>query len=252
MKPNNNFSPEHYILLGSLRAGQADAELIISRAKAQAPEKFEGNVDRINFEFRYVPPFEKDFHELKRLQGIAAEAAGRRNEFKGYILIDVSEWLTHQNEDYLNKALLFLIDMSDWWKYIFFVDGKNSKAAKELVGEILSVFFHDNIPCAVKETTAERPGHTDVNILCTEHGVICSPSVKKLFQELLKQGLSESVVSALLCELSWKNLGHEISMHTLIGCLMSQDLVTRYMMTEKEYGRLVTYIKENLYEKEAV
>lgn len=100
---------ENYIFLGVVSHLVADADNIISKMKISNPEKFEGNRDYFSFEFRYTAPFDKDFHELKRLQGTASEVAGRRNEFKGYIVIDMSNWLTHHDEDYLNKALLFRV-----------------------------------------------------------------------------------------------------------------------------------------------
>lgn len=108
------FYPENYILLGSSDAQKAHADIIISEMKNSHPEKFEGNKDSFSFELRYAAPFDKGFQELKRLQGAAAEAAGRRNEFKGYIVIDMNSWLAHHDEEYLNKALLFLIDMSEY------------------------------------------------------------------------------------------------------------------------------------------
>lgn len=35
----------------------------------------------------------KKITELKRLQGLAAKYAGRRNEFQGYIIINLSNYL---------------------------------------------------------------------------------------------------------------------------------------------------------------
>ena len=82
----NNY-PENCIFLGNPDTQAADAKLLISQMKVLCPEKFEGNRDSFSFELRYTAPFDKGFNELKRLQGTAAEAAGRRNEFKGYIVI---------------------------------------------------------------------------------------------------------------------------------------------------------------------
>ena len=48
----------------------------------------------------------KNFTELKRLQGLAAKYAGRRNEFQGYIIINFNSYLNHFDDCYFK--LLFL------------------------------------------------------------------------------------------------------------------------------------------------
>lgn len=246
--------PENYILLGTPTTLTADANILISQMKVSCPEKFEGNRDSFSFELRYTAPFDKGFHELKRLQGTASEAAGRRNEFKGYIVIDMNSWLTHHEEKYLNKALLFLIDMSDCWKYIFLVDNHNSKAARELVGKILSVFFCDHIPCRVKEEPEKHSCKGRISALCKAQGVMCSPSVKEFLQELLDQEFNENIISALLSEMSW-NTGNKISMDTLVNFKKNRESVVRYMLTQKEYNCLLAIIEKRKHcygEKEAV
>mgnify|MGYP004457643467 FL=1 len=249
------FYPENYILLGNSDAQKAHADVIISEMKTSRPEKFEGNKDYFMFELRYAAPFDKSFHELKRLQGTASEAAGRRSDFKGYIVIDMSSWLTHHNDEYLNKALLFLVDMSECWKYIFLVDNQNTKTARELVGKILSVFFCDHIPCVVKEEDVKRSFKSRVNDLCKAQGVICSSQVKEFLQELMELEFSESVVAALLTEMSWST-GKKIGVDTLATFAENRCSSVSYMLTQKDYNRLLAVIdkrKENWHgEKEAV
>ncbi len=247
------FYPENYILLGSSDAQKAHADAIISEMKACRPEKFEGNEDSFPFEFRYAAPFDKGFHELKRLQGTAAEAAGRRNEFKGYIIMDMNHWLTHHNEEYLNKALLFLVDMSEYWNYIFLIDDQNGKAARELAGKILSVFYRNNIPCMVKE--GKDSAKTRISTLCREQGIVCSPPVKEFFQELMEQGFDENIAAALLCEMAW-SAGKKLSMKSIVDLASDQRSVIRYMLTQKEYDRFRTILEKrkgcSYDEKEAV
>lgn len=74
----------------------AYAQNAISAIKISHPERFEGVKDYFTFDLRYTAPFNK-FLELKRLQGTAAQAAGRRSEFCGYIIMDLSSWLNHQD-----------------------------------------------------------------------------------------------------------------------------------------------------------
>ena len=252
---NIDIHPENYILLGNPQIRKADADALILEAKSCHPEKFEGNEDSFSFELRYSAPFDKGFFELKRLQGTAAEIAGRRSNFKGYIVLDLSRWLAHHNEDYLNRSLLFLVDMSDYWKYIFLVDDKNSKAAQELVGKVLAVFFCEHIPCMVKEATTKCSQKARINALCKEQEIICSPSVLELLQKLMAQKFSENIVSALLCEVSC-NSGKRISMNMLADFMADRNPAIRYMLTQKEFDRFMNIVgqwKENCYgKKEAV
>ena len=77
------FYPEHCILLGDLMLQKAQALSIIAEAKEKFPEKFAGKKDYFAFELRYVPPFDKSFRELKRLQGEAAGGARARGGGRG-------------------------------------------------------------------------------------------------------------------------------------------------------------------------
>mgnify|MGYP004543788143 FL=1 len=247
--------PENFILPGDPLLCRSDADAVISTAKARCPEWFEGKEDAFFFELRYAAPFEKNFMELKRLQGTAAESAGRRDEFKGYIVIDLSSWLTHHNEEYLRKTLLFLVDMSDVWKYVFLVNDRTEKAAKELIGKLLTVFFRDRIACGIREAGTALSGKERVDAICEEWDAVCSRPVKELLQELLRQGFSESIVSALVSELSCRS-GGKIGISALSGFSAEETPVFRYMLAQKEYDKLVDIIarrKELWYgEKETV
>lgn len=247
--------PENFILLGNPFRQKTHAKTIILEMEKRFPERFEGKIKDFFFELRYVPPFDKGFNELKRLQGAAAEAAGRRDEFRGYVVIDLSNYLSHDQDHYLDIALQFLADMSDFWKYIFLVDNKNSRAAKELVGTVLTVLLRD-ISCEVKEDESERSSKSLVDTICREQSITCVPSVKQFFQEMLdRETFSIDVIVALLRDIS-RNCGVRIRMHTLSSYFEKGTSVVKYMLTEKQYDRLMNsfeHRKENEYdEKEAV
>lgn len=234
--------PENYILFGSPYALEKDIDAIISNAKTRRPESFEGNKDSFVFEFRYIEPFDKNFKELKRLQGTAAEAAGRRYEFKGYIVIDLSAYLNHHEEDYMEKILFFLIDMSGFWKYIFLVDDQNPKAARELAGKVLMHFTLDNLPCRVIETKEKISAIEYINMTCKERNIRCSSSVKEFFQDLLKQNFSKEMVSALIMDISWQH-GKLINEDILETALSNQNSLIYYMLTPKEFSRFRTFVE---------
>lgn len=246
---------ENIILLGNYDSQTAYVHSIIAEQKTHHPEKFEGNKDWFDFELRYIAPFDKNFCELKRLQGTAAEAAGRRAEFKGYIVINLNEWITHHEDDYLKRALLFLTDMNDCWKYIFLINSMNMKASRELTGKILEVFFLNHIICKVKECSSGSSVKSLANTVCKELGVICAPPVKETIEEMLTMGFDKTIVSALLSEVSWYQ-GKKIGMDAFCGCISDHEPSVSYMLSQKEYCRLMSIIehrKENWYgEKEAV
>lgn len=247
--------PENIVLLGSYDTQTSYVHSIVAEEKTHHPEKFEGNRDCFDFELRYTAPFDKNFCELKRLQGTAAEAAGRRAEFKGYIVINMNEWITHHEDDYLNKALLFLVDMNACWKYIFLISDLNMKAARELTGKILEIFFLNHIVCKVKECSSGSSVKNLTSTVCKELGVTCAPPVKETIEEMFILGFDQSIVSALLSEVSWYE-GKKISMDAFCGYISDHEPSVSYMLSQKEYCRLMSIIehrKENWYdEKEAV
>ena len=239
---DSSFIPENYILLGTPLTRKSDIESIVHDAKVQHPEQFEGNKDWFAFELRYSESFDKEFKELKRLQGTAAEAAGRRDEFRGYIVINLSSYLNHHDEDYLKKFILFLIDMSDCWKYIFMVDDQNARSARELVGKVLEFFIHDNLRCRVSEEKEEKPAADLVDVICKERGISCTLQVKRMLCSMLDQNFSSEQITALLTEISWYS-DKCINKDTVETFLSGQDSAFRYMLTQKEFNRLVAFFE---------
>ena len=67
----NNFYPQNFILLTTAENKYQAVDEIVNEAVLTVPEKFNGRRKSFPFELRYVPPFDKNFRELKRLQGTA-------------------------------------------------------------------------------------------------------------------------------------------------------------------------------------
>ena len=137
----NNFYPQNFILLTTAENKYQAVDEIVNEAVLTVPEKFNGRRKSFPFELRYVPPFDKNFRELKRLQGTAAEMAG-------------SEYIKHQFEVYFEIAVKFFHDMNEYWKFIFVVDNSNQKSALDLVSRVL--FILDDVPCRVIELKQEE------------------------------------------------------------------------------------------------
>lgn len=250
---NEALYPQNFVLLGTPERQKGLAERIVSDANTRFPEMFEGKKPFFFYELRYVPPFDKEFYELKRLQGTAAEAAGRRDEFRGYVIIDLSHYLTHEKEHYFDITLRFLIDMSDCWKYIFLVDNSNPKAAKELVGKMLTVLLRD-ISCEVKEDERGLSAGKLVDRICKEQNVVCSSPVKEFLQHLLEnESFGEEVVSALLRDIS-SHCGKRISMTTVTDFFAKREPVIKYMLSQRQFDQLMCIYecrKENRNEEKA-
>lgn len=232
-----NYYSENYVLLGKPYEQQESIQCIVDEYKNKHSDFFEGERDSFVFELRYTEPFEKQFTELKRLQGLAAECAGRRNEFKGYIIINLSSYLSHADNHYFKIILYFLLDMNDRWKYIFLIDNKNQKSANELVSKVLNFFVSDSIPCKVIEERKEKEKIKIVNSICAAKEISCSDDVKSLFVELLNHDFKEEVVSQLITSISWYS--HKCINMTLIDRLISDpDSLIHYMLSKNEIDKL--------------
>lgn len=228
-------------MLGHPDTNTIQAKKIISEAVTYFPEKFDGTDSSFFFELRYVPPFDKGFTELKRLQATAAVIGGRRSDFKGYIVINLSNYLEHDKEHYFKIALQFLSDMNDCWKYIFLVDNKNENASKTLVISTLQILLND-IPCEVKyENTFYNTDIIDTTL--TEKNVTCSEPVKKLFNDMLKDEiLSKDTISILIQNISGY-YGPQISMRTIRHFFKNKDPVIKYMITKRQYDHLINMLQ---------
>lgn len=237
-----NYYSENYVLLGKPYEQQEIIQCIVDEYKDKHSDFFEGERDSFVFELRYTEPFEKQFTELKRLQGLAAEYAGRRNEFKGYIIINLSSYLSHANDHYFKIILYFLLDMNDTWKYIFLIDNKNQKLANELVNKVLHFFVSDSIPCKVVEERKEKEKIKIVNSIFETKGINCSDDVKSLFVELLNHDFKEEVVSQLITSISWYS--HKCINMELIDRLVSDsESIIRYILSQKELDELCSLVE---------
>ena len=142
----------------------------------------------------------------------------------------------------MKKFILFLIDMSDCWKYIFIVDDQNARSARELVGKVLKFFIHDNLRCSVSEKKEKTPVGDLVSEICRERGITCTLQVKRILRRMLDQNFSSELITALLTEISWYT-DKCINKDMLETFLSGQDFTLRYMLTQKEFNRLLSFFE---------
>lgn len=82
--------PKNFILIGTqLDEMKNKANEIVAEAEKKCKEMFNGEDSSFAFDLRYIPPFDKNFGELMRLQGVAAEHVRFKNGYRGYIILDV-------------------------------------------------------------------------------------------------------------------------------------------------------------------
>lgn len=72
----NNFYPQNFILLTTAENKYQAVDEIVNEAVLTAPEKFNGRRKSFPFELRYVPPFDKNFRELKLASGNCSRNGG--------------------------------------------------------------------------------------------------------------------------------------------------------------------------------
>ena len=239
-----NYNSENFILLGRPYEQKENIELIVSIYKKNHPDFFEGERNSFIFELRYTEPFEKKFTELKRLQGLAAKYAGRRNEFQGYIIINLSSYLNHGDDDYFKFILYFLMDMNETWKYIFLIDNKNEKSARELVSNVLQLFISDNIPCKVLKERKEKNKIKIVHSICDAKGMKCTDSVIFFFTDLLCHHFSEEAISQLITIISW-NSNECVNMKLIDKLVSNPNSMIRYILNKRELDELNQVIESN-------
>lgn len=124
------FYPQNFILTDCESSYAEDfAKEICEEARAISPDSFNSENPYFMFQLRYCEPYEyREFRELKRLQEEAIANVRFQDEYRGYIVADLTEWAGHTDEELFSSVVLnFLRDMSDCWKYILFF-GKDSEA----------------------------------------------------------------------------------------------------------------------------
>jgi len=100
----------------------------------------DGN-DSVLFKLVYVPPYE-DFRELKQLQLRTKDA----DLFGGdvYVIMDLSEWVRHETEEYFTVTMKYLHDQSYKWRYIFTVGNNTLNSVKPMLG-VIKRYLHGEV-----------------------------------------------------------------------------------------------------------
>jgi len=244
---------KNFILMGTdMNDLKHKAEDIVKEAVRLSPDSFCGNNPVFPFELRYTPPFEKSFAELKRLQGTAADNAGYRSGYRGYILIDINGFLKHEAEAYLDIALKFLYDSNDNWKYIFLIDSSRSKVAGELIRTILGFLRCKVVDCNENRENAEN---NFIRSVAAEYGLKCTRNLQSfLAYAVVRESISRGVAETVLYDMAQSGCSESASLKTLYDYLAGDSPTVKYMLSDERLEELTVLCgkerqKENNSEK---
>ena len=213
-----------------------------------APECFDAETRYFIFRFHYHPPYTKisEFPEMKRLQTEAISKTRFKEEYNGFIAIDISEWVGHSDEEHFENCLLFLKHMCEHWKYVFFVSGdfgeyELSETTKKLKEYIWLIEI--NSECFEKSNF--------LHSLCEEMSNNYKRTFSSSSQNLLKTIFSErigsdhEVVVNMAQDMSiYFNGIKQISNYDVAEYLSNKSTYAHFIMSEKEKLLLNSYIAE--------
>lgn len=236
-----DISLTNYILIGNNIGGLWNLARKKTRdAYEMYPDFFNTESPYIANTMKYVPPFEKDFRELKILQGVAAETAQFYNEYRGYIILDLSEWLLHESDYYLEVSMKFFRDMADNWGYIFILCDTAQRNFKNMI-ELIASYLCD-LPCSYEMVWKEQALRNTLDEMLSEKGSACSEKVKRVIESITKDKvIPQKYLENMICEISQKT--GVIRLSSLHQYLETPDTFLRMVCTQSEIDTLIAYVQ---------
>lgn len=240
------FYPQNFILQ---KTGTTDSIIkqISTEAKDLSPDLFDAEVQCFDFILHYQPPY-INFTELKRLQSEAIKHTRFKDEYHGFIAIDISEWKDHFDDEFFTIILTFLNDMSDSWKYIFLLDNERlladfTKVLKEAVPSmrILNIKINEIPPIDFTEKLIDE--------ISNNHKKTINSSAKKLLRDVFKNRVytNDTQIAETVKDISAYFSNEAELTDALIAEYLSNELTYLHSyMTEEEHITL----SENIIEKE--
>ena len=134
------FLPDIFLTSGSGR-GNTRLLNLLTEYLMDKPRlmKFYGDVPFFEFYLNYCEPHNY-FEEIPRFIREVVSAAGFRNEYKGIILVEISEWLGHCTEKHFINFLEYLSDNSDNWLVVLSMPDRDPEAVERMLA-VVSAFL---------------------------------------------------------------------------------------------------------------
>lgn len=222
---NNRFYPQNFILY---KSGIEDSIIrqISDSAENIAPYSFDAEVLYFHFIMHYQPPY-TNFTELKRLQSEAIKHTRFKDEYHGFIAIDISEWKNHFDDEFFAIMLTFLSDMSDSWKYIFLLDDERSIPD-------LTVLIQKTVPSMrtveLNSTEIPKSGFAEALIdeICISHKKDFSSYAKKLLLSVFRNKVHNN-------DNEIANIAKDISVYFSDETHITFLMIKEYLLNEFTY-----------------
>ncbi len=232
------------VILGNTETAVQRAEELVDKQAEGFPDRFSGRRRLIPFKLRYVPPFDKGFTELKRLQGVAADYAGFSDEYRGCIAIDLSEYLAHENELYFDISLKFLYDMSDYWGYVFLIDNDNERETRAMLGKLFSIMDNRHIEI-VEQPKDRQPDRCVVGGLCKKYTLACTEQVMYVLSGLADpKAYPEGFVDTVIRELAFAHRSAAPLDLPELKEFISGSAMVKYLLNAKQNDCITNTIEE--------
>ena len=134
------FLPDIFLTSGSGRGNTMLLHLLTDYLMARPNlMKFYGDVPFFEFYLNYCDP-KSYFDEIPRFIREVTYAAGFRNEFKGLILVEISEWMDHCTEKHFINFLEYLSDNSDNWLIVLSLPDREPEKVERMLS-VVSAFL---------------------------------------------------------------------------------------------------------------
>ena len=243
MKISANIKPiktiRDYFLVNTCSNDTLNA--LANDARAAVPDCFDGECIVFFFFFRYYAPFEKDFNELRRIGFEARKHTRFKEEYNGYIAVDVSEWIGHEDEFYFDIILKYLYDQNDHWRYIFYTDDTQICDTKHMASLLYKFFL-------IVPMVAE-PDHRRENSIkdeLKERGIFISRETSCFLDDLREHGfMSKETLLGIIEDIRLRTNKHMIPSGAVVDYLHSNDGIHRLLLDNKQLIELNKLIEAN-------
>lgn len=246
---NNRFYPQNFFIRTS---NTTDIEAIIEKISEKAfdiaPECFDAETKFFIYKLQYQPPYVKvsEFREIKNLQVEAISKVRFKDEYDGYIGIDISEWIGHCEEEHFINCILALQKMSPHWKYVFFADCTlNSAEIKKTMDLIKSEIWTKELDadsffkCRISDTLSKE--------LKEKHNIKLALSCQKMIKDVFEDDkeIDNKVISNIAADIAMYFGNIKVLFESGLMDYLFDDTYTRFIMNEKEIDRLNDLLKES-------
>ncbi len=240
---NNQFYPQNFFITTD-ESTEIDSilKVISDKAALLAPECFDAEENFFIFKLRYQPPYVKvsEFREIKDLQIEAISRTRFKNEYNGYIGIDISEWIEHTDEEHFLNSILALKEMSSHWKYLFFTNNEFGEAS---IAKAISIIKHKIWLHELNIQDFNRTSFSDklTKQLKDNHNIILTLGSQKAIKDIWNETslVNEDNISDIANDIS-QYFGNIkcVSESSFIEYLSDKETYTHFLMSEKEQTKL--------------